>query len=85
MTERFTWLLWPGVTMMVVASLASFAFSWRSILATFRGGGAEERRADTGEVASDKAERARDFGLVDVERIAGWQDLGSLNVECGST
>ena len=33
-----TWLLWPGVTMMVVASLASFLFSWRSILNSFRGG-----------------------------------------------
>ncbi|TNE51025.1 MAG: OPT family oligopeptide transporter [Deltaproteobacteria bacterium] len=25
------WLLWPGVAMMVVASLTSFAFSWRSV------------------------------------------------------
>ena len=44
-----TWLLWPGVTMMVVASLVSFAFSWRSILSSFsrsRGSG----EADTGEV-----------------------------------
>lgn len=32
------WLLWPGVTLMVVASLTSFAFSWRSILHTFTGG-----------------------------------------------
>jgi len=31
------WLLWPGVAMMVAASLASFAFSWRSILNTFLG------------------------------------------------
>ncbi|MBP6629538.1 MAG: OPT/YSL family transporter [Kofleriaceae bacterium] len=30
------WLLWPGVAMMVTASLTSFAFSWRSIAATFR-------------------------------------------------
>jgi uncharacterized oligopeptide transporter (OPT) family protein len=46
-----TWLLWPGVTMMVVASLASFAFSWRSILASFTGrGGGGEQKADTGEV-----------------------------------
>ncbi|MCC6874562.1 MAG: OPT/YSL family transporter [Sandaracinaceae bacterium] len=27
------WLLWPGVGMMVAASLTSFAFSWRSIAA----------------------------------------------------
>jgi uncharacterized oligopeptide transporter (OPT) family protein len=30
------WLLWPGVSMMVTASLASFAFSWRSIGAAFK-------------------------------------------------
>jgi uncharacterized oligopeptide transporter (OPT) family protein len=33
------WLLWPGVAMMVTASLTSFAFSWRSFAAAFRGGG----------------------------------------------
>ncbi len=32
------WMLWPGVSMMVTASLTSFAFSWRSIVAAFRGG-----------------------------------------------
>ena len=30
------WLLWPGVAIMVSASLTSFAFSWRSILNAFR-------------------------------------------------
>ena len=30
------WLLWPGVAMMVAASLTSFAFSWRSVLAALR-------------------------------------------------
>ena len=30
------WLLWPGVAMMVTASLTSFAFSWRSFLNAFR-------------------------------------------------
>lgn len=30
------WLLWPGVALMVVSSLVSFAFSWRSILRTFQ-------------------------------------------------
>jgi OPT family oligopeptide transporter len=33
------WLLWPGVTLMVVASLASLCFSWRSIFAIFSGRG----------------------------------------------
>ncbi len=32
------WMLWPGVAMMVTASLTSVAFSWRSILRTFTGG-----------------------------------------------
>jgi OPT family oligopeptide transporter len=32
------WLLWPGVSMMVLSALTSFAFSWRSILAALRPG-----------------------------------------------
>lgn len=31
------WLLWPGVAMMVTASLTSFAFSWRSVLSAMTG------------------------------------------------
>ncbi len=31
------WMLWPGVAMMVTASLTSFAFSWRSVLAAITG------------------------------------------------
>lgn len=31
------WLLWPGVAMMVTASLTSFAFSWRSVLRAITG------------------------------------------------
>ena len=31
------WMLWPGVALMVTASLTSFAFSWRSMVAAFRG------------------------------------------------
>jgi putative OPT family oligopeptide transporter len=30
------WLLWPGTAIMVFSSLTSFAFSWKSILNTFR-------------------------------------------------
>ncbi len=48
-----TWLLWPGVALMVVASLVSFAFSWRSIAATFAGRHKvtdDGSPADTGEV-----------------------------------
>jgi uncharacterized oligopeptide transporter (OPT) family protein len=31
------WTLWPGVTLMVVASLVSFGFSWRSVWAALAG------------------------------------------------
>ena len=31
-----SWLLWPGVAMMVTASLTSLAFSWRSVLTALR-------------------------------------------------
>jgi uncharacterized oligopeptide transporter (OPT) family protein len=31
------WLLWPGVAMMVTASLTSFGFSWRAIVAAIKG------------------------------------------------
>lgn len=40
------WLLWPGVAMMVTASLTSFAFSWRSILAALTGKGGAENMPD---------------------------------------
>jgi uncharacterized oligopeptide transporter (OPT) family protein len=43
------WLLWPGVTLMVTASLTSFAFSWRSFSAAFRRGG-RSNTEETGEV-----------------------------------
>jgi len=36
-TDVLEWLLWPGVTLMVVSSLVSFSFSWRSIVSTFTG------------------------------------------------
>ncbi len=35
-TQLSKWLLWPGVAMMVTSSLTSFAFSWRSIAASFK-------------------------------------------------
>jgi uncharacterized oligopeptide transporter (OPT) family protein len=42
------WLLWPGVAMMVSASLTSFAFSWRSVVAALRPrtGPADESTSD---------------------------------------
>ncbi len=44
------WILWPGVTLMVVASLVSFSFSMPSILRSFRRTSGTESRADEGEV-----------------------------------
>jgi putative OPT family oligopeptide transporter len=47
------WILWPGVTLMVVSALVSFSFSMPSILRSFRGvGGARssEPEADSGGV-----------------------------------
>lgn len=44
------WLLWPGVTLMVVASLVSFSFSFPSILRSFRRTSDAGTAADTGEV-----------------------------------
>lgn len=50
------WLLWPGVAMMVTASLTSFAFSWRSIVAAVRGASgagaaSDSSTADMGDVS----------------------------------
>ncbi len=45
------WLLWPGVTLMVVASLVSFSFSMPAIMRSFRRTSGEVSKADTGEVA----------------------------------
>lgn len=54
-TDLLGWLLWPGVTLMVISSLVSFAFSWRSVLRAFTGSGPAAPGAppppDTGELA----------------------------------
>lgn len=47
------WLLWPGVAMMVTASLTSFAFSWRSIVAALTG-----NKGDTAETLTPEEESA---------------------------
>ncbi|MFN3199217.1 MAG: OPT family oligopeptide transporter [Bradymonadia bacterium] len=48
------WLLWPGVAMMVTASLTSFAFSWKSVVAAIKGGtgsgGGSKEEAETHDV-----------------------------------
>jgi putative OPT family oligopeptide transporter len=45
------WLLWPGVTLMVVASLVSFSFSMPTILRSFRRTAGADSPGDTGEVS----------------------------------
>ncbi|MBX3402815.1 MAG: OPT/YSL family transporter [Phycisphaeraceae bacterium] len=45
------WLLWPGVTLMVVASLVSFSFSMPAILRSFRRTAGTVSAEDTGEVS----------------------------------
>ena len=51
------WLLWPGVTMMVTASLTSFAFSWRAVVASLSGsyGGAETAPSGRGREVTRRA------------------------------
>ncbi len=49
------WILWPGVTLMVVSALVSFSFSMPAILRSFRGLGGNKGdrtgpKVDTGEV-----------------------------------
>ncbi|MFO0840446.1 MAG: OPT family oligopeptide transporter [Phycisphaerae bacterium] len=44
---RSDWLVWPGVTLMVVASMTSFAFSWKSIVRTFVGSRAQPDKCST--------------------------------------
>ncbi len=40
------WMLWPGVTMMVTASLTSFAFSWRSVVRALTGTRGSDQASD---------------------------------------
>lgn len=46
------WLTWPGVTLMVVSSLVSFGFSWRSMLRAFTGS-RDPNSVDSGPVADE--------------------------------
>ncbi len=62
-TDLVEWLLWPGVTLMVVSSLVAFSFSWRSLLRSFRG---KRRETFTEEPVEDAGEVTRNwfvFGL----------------------
>lgn len=61
--ELVTWLLWPGVSMMVVGSLVSVAFSWRAIVRTFTGGKAEASASEAPSAPLDEVPRRTYFGL----------------------
>ena len=52
--DLIKWMLWPGVAIMVASSLTSFAFSWRSLAAAFRGA-----RSRSGTRAVDPYELSR--------------------------
>ena len=54
-TDLVEWLLWPGVTLMVVSSLVAFSFSWRSLWRSFTGSRTDTGapREDTGEVTKN--------------------------------
>jgi uncharacterized oligopeptide transporter (OPT) family protein len=85
--DMVQWTLWPGVTLMVVASLVSFSFSWRSVygaLATLRGGG-NSRGRQSGEVGRHFFAAALVGGLlvsvwlqVALFGIAAWAAVASV-------
>ncbi|HSN98367.1 MAG TPA: OPT family oligopeptide transporter [Candidatus Nanopelagicales bacterium] len=59
--ELVGWLLWPGVTLMVISSLTSFALSWRSVVKAFSGlGGGARPSRQPGEAADEAADVAND-------------------------
>jgi uncharacterized oligopeptide transporter (OPT) family protein len=85
--DMLQWTLWPGVTLMVVASLVSFGFSWRSIWAALTG----VRRLDRLAAAEPGGVRRRLFigilvvalglsvGLqVSLFAIVGWAAVASV-------
>jgi OPT family oligopeptide transporter len=79
------WLLWPGVAMMVTASLTSFAFSWRSILSAVRGkrGGGEDEDAAGVTSVEDADEVPRKYflgGLLFVLVAASAAQIGFFGI-----
>jgi uncharacterized oligopeptide transporter (OPT) family protein len=68
------WLLWPGVTLMVVSSLVSVAFSWRSFINIFPGFSSKRKREDGD---PDEPPTKRDDGSVSA-KIFGLAILGAL-------
>ncbi len=65
--ELVTWLLWPGVAMMVTASLTSFSFSWRSVVSALTGG---KNKAAAADVVTDEVPRKVHLSLIAVACFA---------------
>lgn len=68
--DLVSWLLWPGVSMMVVGSLVSVAFSWRAIVRTFTGGKAQTDTTEVPTAPRDEVPRRTYFGLAVVVALA---------------
>lgn len=62
------WMLWPGVAMMVTASMTAFAFSWRSVLNAMRG--ARAAAGGSGAGAEHDVPRRLFFGALLVALVA---------------
>jgi len=62
--DMLQWLLYPGVTLMVVSSLVSFAFSWRSVAAAITGIGRRSAGPSDLSAASDVTPRWLFAGLL---------------------
>ncbi len=79
--KTMKWLLWPGVAMMVTASLTSFAFSWRSVLNAIRGGRGKGGGADGGASEGDGDEEAAGVtSIEDADEVPRSYFLGGLGV-----
>lgn len=64
------WMLWPGVAMMVTASLTSVAFSWRAIVRTFTGGRVSADEAASESTPADVVPMRTFLGLLLVLLVA---------------
>lgn len=68
-----TWLVWPGVTLIVVNGLLAFGLKWRTAVAALAGLGRLARGA-----ASKKADGAAATDMADVEVPTAWFARGLL-------
>lgn len=79
--ESVTWLLWPGVAMMVTASLTSFGFSWRSIVNAIRG---TNQAPDSTLPDADEVPRNVFMGFIAVSLVASvWLQFAIFGIGWG--